>query len=247
MRWTVVGGGLGLIVTGCSFGVDLPAEFAARAEEVPMTVPGGTFPPGQFAAGPYDVYDVARDASRELRIALGPISAQIGGTWTLRARVRGATEAEVVCVGPPEFWRRDRTVDVQVGQASLGCEIKVDGVPWSFLYGVDLDDRMGDLPAWARELGAGRVRDRSDRRDLDALVVGPEEKTFTVAWAHQTVRVGNQGGYFAYVDGVQVAAIDVSALGAPKLYVARDTPESLEPTVVTAMLTAYLVAGSVPR
>ncbi len=50
-----------------------------------------------------------------------------------------------------------------------------------------------------------------------------------------------------YLDGVQVGAIDVTALGAPKLYLARDTPEAMTPVVVTAMLTAYLVSGVIPR
>lgn len=119
----------------------------------------------------------------------------MGGSWKLRAKVRGAAEADIACVGPPEFWDPDRAVDIKIGKVGLGCRITVDGQEWSFLYGVDLDDSI-DLPDWVKTLSRIQPRERTDKRDIDALVVGPEQKSFTVEWAHQTVRVQNQGGYF---------------------------------------------------
>lgn len=237
---------LGMLLSGCSLGIDLPPEFAARADELPMDVPAGFFPPAELKAGPYEVYDIRQKKQSELRLVLGPVSAQVGGTWTLKAKVRGGAEATIVCVGPPEYWDPDRTVDIKVGRTALGCQMKVKGEEWSFLYGVELDQSM-DLPGWVKALSRTQPQKKTDKRDLDAIVVGPESKSFTVEWAHQTVRIAGQGGYFVYLDGVQVGAIDVTALGAPKLYLARDTPEAMVPAVVTAMLTAYLVSGVIPR
>ena len=209
-----------------------------------MSVPAGTLPPSQFKVGAYELKDVAAKRQASVELGLGPVEAKIGGNWKLQAKVAGPTEGNIQCVGPTDWWKNpDKQVHISIGQAKLGCRLDVDGKEWTMLFDVDLNQSGPDVPEWVTALRSANDDGPKDARDWDAVVVDASGRGFSLEWAHQTVRVGNVGGYYAYVDGKIMGAVDVTILGAPKAYVARDAPNDLEPALVTAMAAAYLIVS----
>jgi hypothetical protein len=118
---------------------------------------------------------------------------------------------------------------------------------WTLLYDIELVP--GDpAPPW--EGGIRHAKNGSSSRENGAttsVLVGADGRTIFVDASPQPqgIRSSNIRGFDFRIGDEVVAVIDVSAIGAPHAFLAREAT-ALRPTLVAAMAAIYLLAGLKP-
>ncbi|GAC1351971.1 MAG: hypothetical protein NVSMB1_10190 [Polyangiales bacterium] len=238
-----------LPLASCSIHLKLDPSFALRAEELPMDTYVGVFPPKNFAVGAYHVSEVSLETDTNFTLALGSVEAHFGGNWRLHGGITGPNmkQGAFDCTGPGAPWEDPaRHIHVSFGgEARLGCNFRDSSQSWSLLFDVEFRQNE-NVPEWARKMEqAGWGTPYRDPRDTRSVMVGDDGRVIFIDWArqHEVLRSVNTAGYYLRVANDIVAAVDVSALGAPHAYVARDAPLELRPQIVAAIAMVYLVEG----
>lgn len=242
MRWLC----FSLLLASCSSQLELDPQFASRADNLPMQVPAGALPPEHFTMGPYRVSEVAVHSDASYLLGLGPVEAHIGGNWRMQGSIAGPDleGGSFECVGPSKPWQsEEKQVHISFGRAQLGCQVNDGQQKWAMLFDVEFSRTSPNSPAWAEALRQAQDDEPTDPRDFRAILRTEEGRLLAVEWAHQTVRAGNVGGYYVRVEGNIVAAVDVSNVGMPKAYLARDAPAELRPAIAATMATVYLLTS----
>lgn len=238
------------LATSCMPRVELDPAFAPRAAEVPMNEVYGFFPPKDFIVGPYQVSDVSYRADQGFTLALGAVDLTSNGAWHLGARIDGPglQAGSLDCSGPVKPWETARNIHVSLGgEARLGCKITNGKDDWSLLYDFEVAPDA-TAPAWAealRRLDQGTSEQETNR--VTSVLVGPGGRVVRIEPARQkgVVSANVRGFNFRIGDDI-VAVLDVSAIGAPHAFMARDLASELRPTVAMGMAAVYVVEGLKP-
>ena len=229
---------------GCSSQLKLDPEFAARADELPVT--GASSPPARFTMGGYRVSSTMNADSTYTFHLLGA-ELNSDGDWRMHGTVDGQDirGGGFECTGP-----NDPPVDPnRTSRMTLGsmkptrCEVHDGTRKWSMRLDITLSDKGPGVPNRPESTPG----ESDNPRAWDAVLQG-EGQSLQVEWVRGTsiVRTGSskKGGYYVVANKRIVAAMDIGDIDAPRVYVARDAPAELRPTIAAALATTYSLVSA---
>lgn len=202
--------------TGCTMFLVLRPDLATKADSFPGQMEGIFYPPEHVTLGPYDVQVTLNQGMPAYQMNIGPVSWVAGGDWQKDFQVshQGAVASTMQCAGS------ERAVslwgnDVRSwGAGKPTCLMTNQGVQWQGV--IDLNQRGVVLTA---PNGAVWV--------VETDVCGRGQQAC---------------GYYVTQNDVSIGGLDVLMASTPTLWLGRDVPQELKPTLVTALSLAYLIS-----